>query len=91
MTLRAQDPVPDWVTHIALVQGAQVSTGARRDVLPAAVPHVNHTTDSGKLKPASTMYKERKGRILVDMNRLSVQYQDRKVSFSVIFIFSSPK
>ena len=78
--LRAQDPIPDWTTHVALVEDdGRVQTGTKADVFPSkfspAAPITTTTTSS-----PSSGYKERtQGDALIDMAGVNVEYGPRKI------------
>ena len=78
--LRAQDPIPDWTTHVALVEDdGRVQTGSKADVFPSkfspAAPITTTTTSS-----PSSGYKERtQGDALIDMTGVNVEYGPRKI------------
>jgi hypothetical protein len=76
--LRLQDPVPEWITHIALVQGEHVTTGEKAAILKklnlraheaarpvAAVRDRCLSTGTGTL---------------IDMQNVNVRYHERHVS-----------
>ena len=87
--LREQDPLPDWTTHVALIEdGGKVHTGRKEDVYPTlftpAAPLASTSTppDPSDAQPSS--YKERtKGPALVDMTGVTVEYGPRKVLASI--------
>jgi hypothetical protein len=77
MALRPQDPVPEWITHLAKVEGPLVETGRRESLHhPAHVVIVDEAKHSDK-KPRSA---ERSGKVLVDMKSVNVRYHERHVS-----------
>jgi hypothetical protein len=83
ISLRPQDPVPDWISHLAFVRDGRVTTGAKQDVL-ASIPSSAHvfpvageTSNSSAFMNESITQQEPK--VLVDMKNINVQYQDRKV------------
>ncbi|TDL22910.1 P-loop containing nucleoside triphosphate hydrolase protein [Rickenella mellea] len=75
MALRPQDPLPDWITHVATVNGSEVHTTPRSE----AALH-NHSrsqrTSEMSLKSEPNVSK---GKPLVDAKNLNVRYQDRHV------------
>ncbi|TFK33535.1 P-loop containing nucleoside triphosphate hydrolase protein [Crucibulum laeve] len=78
--LRRQDALPDWITHVALVQGNRVTTGAKEKVLSEAEAEDLYALSkySSKLKQESG--KDRKqGSLLVDMQGVNVRYGPRTV------------
>ncbi|KAI0330391.1 P-loop containing nucleoside triphosphate hydrolase protein [Cubamyces sp. BRFM 1775] len=83
MGLRAQDPLPDWTTHVALIKdGGSVHAGKKEDVFPSRfTPAMSQAP--GDSSPESN-YKHRKhGDPLVDMKGVTVQYGPRQVLSSI--------
>jgi hypothetical protein len=77
LALRPQDPIPDWITHLALVHQGTVTTGKKEDVLASdAVRRAirEETADIG-----TTSARRNEGKVLVDMNNVKVSYGERKV------------
>ncbi|KIY51464.1 P-loop containing nucleoside triphosphate hydrolase protein, partial [Fistulina hepatica ATCC 64428] len=72
--LRTQDPVPDWITHIALVRGQRVITGPAAEVLADEAAHQQRKTVSAPFITKSTV-----GDILIDLQGVNVKYADRSV------------
>jgi hypothetical protein len=76
MGLRLQDPIPEWITHIALVQGGHVKTGERTIFEKLNSPtHENArsvTAVRSRGPPAQAS-------IVVDMQNVNVRYQERHV------------
>ncbi|KAF9489754.1 P-loop containing nucleoside triphosphate hydrolase protein [Pleurotus eryngii] len=77
--LRIQDAVPEWVTHLALVDGGRIHTGTKDEI-------ERLVRESGGLSEPSKVYSnvpkasiDHSGEILVDMNNVSVKYGDRTV------------
>ncbi|KAF7969618.1 hypothetical protein HWV62_26789 [Athelia sp. TMB] len=75
MALRAQDPVPDWITHVAFVEDAVFTTGPKDSVL-SEKPHTTYTSQSVPARRASI---NNGGSILIDMQNVSVAYHERQV------------
>jgi hypothetical protein len=88
MSLRLQDPIPEWITHLAVVRGDQVATGPRQGIF-AAYPVNTIKTRDGDAHSHAVVPENRQGNILADMNNVNVQYQDRKVRS--LTIISLPK
>jgi hypothetical protein len=78
MSLRPQDPIPEWITHLAVVRGDQVETGPRQGILAAHRVDTTRTKD-GDVRSHAVVSESRQGKVLADMNNVNVQYQDRKV------------
>jgi hypothetical protein len=75
MGLRLQDPIPEWITHIALVHGGCVETGERATIVEELKRHAHEATRS-----ATVVNTHSEARILVDMRNVNVQYHERHVS-----------
>jgi hypothetical protein len=80
MGLRLQDPIPEWVTHIALVQGGRVETGERATILKELDSHTLEAARSAASVHAPGLKKEVE--VLVDMQNVNVRYHERHVSYS---------
>ncbi|KAI9061384.1 P-loop containing nucleoside triphosphate hydrolase protein [Trametes sanguinea] len=86
MGLRAQDPIPDWTSHVALIQdGGEVLTGRKEDVFPSRfTPALVQASVSSDDTSSRSHYRHRQhGDALVDMKGVTVQYGPRKVLSSV--------
>ena len=87
MALRPQDPLPDWITHVALVRGQQINALP----LGKATPLLSQLVTKERLR--STGSKESVGEIpkheirkdLVVMKDLNVKYHDRHVRRTYFF------
>ena len=73
MALRSQDPLPDWVTHVALVDGQYLRTQRRDDrtmvhqhLQPSKAENPNGISNADKQE-------------LVSMKDVNVRYGDRHV------------
>ncbi|KAI9441834.1 P-loop containing nucleoside triphosphate hydrolase protein [Lactarius indigo] len=78
MGLRLQDPVPEWISHIALVKEGRVKTGEKTTIL--------QELDDSRAKEASRSASpvhipdlEAKAKVLVDMKNVNVRYHERHV------------
>ncbi|KAF8157305.1 P-loop containing nucleoside triphosphate hydrolase protein [Mycena galopus ATCC 62051] len=79
MGLRMQDPIPDWITHLAVVDAGQVKTGQREEMLQYR-RELRAAREDAKTQSASTITKERTaGEPVVEMKNVSVTYGPRKV------------
>lgn len=76
MGLRTQDPIPEWITHVALVQNGRVVTGEKDGVLAQRITS-GSSTNKSMSKVTSTSQKTRS--VLVDFTNVKVQYSDRVV------------
>ena len=74
MGLRLQDPIPEWITHIALVQGGHVKSGERATIVEELKCHAHEAARSAY--PVST---RTEAGILVDMRNVNVRYHERHV------------
>jgi ATPase subunit of ABC transporter with duplicated ATPase domains len=72
MTLRGQDPIPEWATHVVRADGGRVTVGRRHQM---AVEHAQHQP---KQKPA-TKQEVGRGKPVVEINGLNIGYHERKV------------
>ena len=84
MSLRPQDPIPEWITHLAVVRGNQVATGLKKDILAVHAMNTIKTNDEDVL-PHAVVSENRQGKVLADMENINVQYKDRKVRSLIIF------
>lgn len=93
MGLRTQDPVPAWVSHLALVSEGRVTVGEKEEVLATKVETVQRASaeTGGRLDEkgdeaigagGGTMQTPCR-ELLVDMQNVNVQYHDRKVGVAV--------
>ncbi|KAI5122342.1 hypothetical protein M0805_002509 [Coniferiporia weirii] len=72
MALRPQDPLPDWITHMALVEGQHVRTQTRASATPLLEQHISP-------KATPTQADIDNGKELVSMKDVNVRYSDRHV------------
>ncbi|KAH9018388.1 P-loop containing nucleoside triphosphate hydrolase protein [Lactarius pseudohatsudake] len=78
MGLRLQDPVPEWISHIALVQDGRVKTGEKTTILQ----ELNDSRAKGASRSTSPVHipgLEAKAKVLVDMQNVNVRYHERHV------------
>ena len=77
MGLRLQDPIPEWITHVALVQDGHVMTGEKTAILEKLNIHAHEAARS----VASVRHRGSSagGRTLVDMQNINVRYHERHV------------
>ena len=86
MSLRIQDPVPDWISHIAFVRsGGQVSTGPKELVLEELEGHITghapNLLTGAPVTLKSNLPKSQRP-ILVDLQGVNVSYHERHVNNS---------
>ncbi len=79
MGLRLQDPVPDWISHIALVQGGRVKTGEKATILEE-LHNSSPKSASQSAHPAHIPGPEAQAKVCVDMKNVNVRYHERHVS-----------
>jgi hypothetical protein len=75
--LREKDPLPDWISHVAVVGDGRVRVGRKEDVMvqpEKAYPAVSIPSSVSRKPPPST-----DGKILVEMKNVNVVYRDRHV------------
>jgi hypothetical protein len=79
MGLRLQDPIPEWITHVALVHGGRVTTGEKAAILEK----LNlHTYEADRSVAAVRNRDSSAGSdVLVDMQNVNVRYHERHVSW----------
>lgn len=84
MALRAQDPIPDWITHLLFIQSQnRIISGAKQHVFPELVSMTTNLNQ--KSMPTSpTLPKQAPGNILVDLQNVNVKYHDRHVTYIII-------
>ncbi|KAH9976396.1 P-loop containing nucleoside triphosphate hydrolase protein [Lactifluus volemus] len=73
MGLRLQDPIPEWITHIALVQGGRVKTGERTTILKELA---SHTRSVASMEAPDS---RAEAKVLVDMKNVNVRYHERHI------------
>lgn len=74
MALREQDPLPDWITHVASVEGQYVKTHSRG----AYTPILENRKKATQASPILEQGEE--GKELIDMKNINIKYADRHVS-----------
>lgn len=79
MALRPQDPLPEWITHVALVDGQHIHPQSRTTLMPA----LDQQPSSKIAQPSS---KETGGKDLVDMKDVNVRYHERHVRILTIYL-----
>jgi hypothetical protein len=85
MGLRAQDPVPDWISHVALIKDKQVLTGPKDEVLALEVAGASTNSESSELRKAPNHLRQKAIRkVIVELKNVSVSYHERKASAFVM-------
>lgn len=78
MALRLQDPLPAWITHIALVQEDNIITGPRHSTKFTALGELTSELTK-KEASARRVSSQLNGEELVSMKDVNVAYHDRHV------------
>ncbi|KAF7291840.1 p-loop containing nucleoside triphosphate hydrolase protein [Mycena chlorophos] len=73
--LRTQDAIPDWVTHLALVDGGTLQTGKKDDMLSLK----DRMQKSATPEALSGVETKKQGDPVVEMKNVNVAYGPRKV------------
>jgi acetyl/propionyl-CoA carboxylase alpha subunit len=84
MGLRLQDPIPGWITHIALVHGGHVTTGEKAAILEKLNVHTYYEA-ARSVAAVRNRDSSAGSSILVDMQNVNVRYHERHVRW-----YSSP-
>ncbi|KZO92288.1 P-loop containing nucleoside triphosphate hydrolase protein [Calocera viscosa TUFC12733] len=80
LALRPQDPLPDWVSHVALVSSGQVRTGPKAEFQEELEKHHVHSVGRGGVSEEEIRKRRKEGgEVLVDMKDVNIAYEDRKV------------
>lgn len=85
MGLRKQDPIPEWITHIALVQQNRLLTGKKETVLAQHASDAAQTEANRSSISQSSIPKAGKelGRPVAILKNVNVTYDTRKVLKSI--------
>ncbi|KAI6168653.1 P-loop containing nucleoside triphosphate hydrolase protein [Pisolithus thermaeus] len=85
MGLRKQDPIPEWITHIALVQQDRLLTGTKEDVLAQQASDAAQAEASRSFISHSSMPTAGKelGKPVAILKNVNVTYDTRKVLKSI--------
>ena len=78
MGLRMQDPVPEWISHIALVQDGRVKVGDKTTMLQELNDFSRSKATSHSTTPIHTPIE---AKAFVDMQNVNVRYHERHVSY----------
>ena len=71
-----QDPIPDWITHLALVSDGKVLTGTKDDILEKMALH-KAKEEHGTAAPVKQREEQREP--IVVLRNVTVSYGERKV------------
>lgn len=78
--LRMQDPIPDWISHLALVSDGKVLTGTKEEILEK---QEFHEVKEGRVtlmnSTTSAKRTEGEGQPVVILRNVNVSYGERKV------------
>lgn len=78
--LRMQDPVPDWITHLALVSDGKILTGTKEEILEKQrLLKVEEDATISKTSSTSAKQIENNGKPVVVLRNVNVSYGERKV------------
>lgn len=82
MGLRKQDPIPDWITHLALIKDDRIITGEKGDILDQQAAHEGASRD---IIPShgGPRIREGGGKPVAILKNVNVTYSTRKVLNSV--------
>ncbi|KAI0075680.1 P-loop containing nucleoside triphosphate hydrolase protein [Panus rudis PR-1116 ss-1] len=76
---RIQDPLPNWTTHLAVInRDGTVSTGRKEDLLHLVEPHQKHAQAHRTRVTPPVAHRDTR-EVLIDMNDVNVTYGDRRV------------
>ena len=76
LALRPQDPLPEWVTHVAFVEGQKLDTMKRDYYTPHQLPNLQRESIVKAPRPPPRMDTKEE---LLSLKDVRVQYGDRKV------------
>lgn len=77
MSIRIQDPIPDWVSHLFFIHSQNhVYAGPRQHVIPQIESARSQQTATTSAFPANHLTT---GDILIDLQNVNVKYHDRHV------------
>ena len=74
MELRPQDPLPEWITHVAVAEGQQLRLMERKDYSP----HANHNDSKVSVHPIQVEPTANK-QPLMDLKDVRIKYGRREV------------
>ncbi|ETW74686.1 ABC transporter [Heterobasidion irregulare TC 32-1] len=87
--LRMQDPIPEWISHIAVVSGGRVQAGPKQDI--EAIIESTKRQDGQTNTLGSNAKAASKGlpQVLVDMRNVNVKYHDRHVLKNINWVIKA--
>ena len=78
--LRMQDPIPDWITHLALVSDGKVLTGTKEEILETQDLHTAKEDRATSMAWMSSAKRaDGEGKPVVVLRNVNVSYGERKV------------
>ncbi|KAF9222452.1 P-loop containing nucleoside triphosphate hydrolase protein [Gyrodon lividus] len=84
MGLRSQDPVPDWITHLALVHDGKVLTGTKEEIFTEqAIREANDSRARSSILGVLAKKIEDDGKPVVVLKNVKVAYGPREVVKSI--------
>jgi hypothetical protein len=78
--LRAQDPVPDWISHVAVVKDGHMTAGPKHDILTGYASTIGPRIEEQARAGACSIAQVSDRKVLVDMKNVTVSYHGRKAS-----------
>ena len=75
ITLRPQDTIPNWISHIALVDGDQVHTGSIDTVLQI----LEQRPDDGNIQAKVDIVSQTQRKSIIELKNVNVKYHERHV------------
>ncbi len=86
ISLRPQDPLPEWITHVAAVDGSNVSTGSRTSVSAVPAELLGRISESKAEQLSSSTGTQTAE--LVHMKGVNVRYHERHVRIENLALHS---
>lgn len=86
MGLRMQDPVPDWISHVALVRDGTVMAGDKDNILSEHAGHHarEHEPTTENTTQSYLQLGLDQGKPVVGMKNVNVSYDTRKATISTL-------
>ena len=86
-----QDPIPDWITHLAWVSDGKVLTGTKEEIFEKQELHKAKEDSAASLCSATAAKRtEDEGKPVVVLRNVTVAYGERKVRRPSHLIFVRP-
>ncbi|CAE6481107.1 unnamed protein product [Rhizoctonia solani] len=77
MTLRGQDPIPDWATHVVRAENGRVTVGERSQMVS------KHSNYGHQLNSSYASNVQGAGKPIIEITGLNIAYHERKVLTNV--------